>query len=35
MEAMDVIFSRRSIRQYSSKPVAREVVRELLKAKQP
>lgn len=32
MEAMEAILSRRSIRQYTSKPVSREVVREILEA---
>jgi nitroreductase len=32
MEAMEAIVSRRSIRQYTSKPVSREVIREILNA---
>lgn len=32
MEAMEAIYSRRSVRQYTSKPVSRELVREILKA---
>jgi nitroreductase len=32
METMEAIFSRRSIRQYTSKRVSREVIREILKA---
>lgn len=32
MEAMEAIYSRRSVRQYTSKPVSRELVRDILKA---
>ena len=32
METMEAICSRRSVRQYTSKPVSRELVREILKA---
>jgi nitroreductase len=32
MEAMEAILSRRSVRQYSAKPVSSEVIREILKA---